>query len=69
MASILETRLLVRADQTQEGDEIWFLMPSAAYVVEELDTDSLGRVRHHAKDGTITCSYQPGEWLYVTRRS
>jgi hypothetical protein len=59
---------LVRADRTREGDEIRFAMSSANYVVEEWDIDALGRIRHHANDGSITCTYHPGEHLWVTRR-
>jgi len=60
--------LLVRADQTREGDTVRFAMPSAGYTVEELDTDAQGRIRHRAKGGTVTCSYMPGESIWIAPR-
>jgi len=59
---------LVRADQTREGDTVRFSMDSTSYTVEDLDTDALGRIRHRANGGTVTCSYLPGEFLWITRR-
>lgn len=60
--------VLIQAKLVKEGDRVRFRMPSADYTVEEVDTDSIGHVRHTADDGARTCSYHPGELLWITRR-
>jgi hypothetical protein len=59
--------VLMRAEQTEAGDLVCFHWKGANYRVEEIETDSLGRVRHRTADNTHTCSYHPGELLWVAR--
>ena len=62
--------VLIRADLIKVGDRVRFRMPSVDYTVEAVDIDSIGNVRHRAdKPATMTCSYRPGELLWITRRA
>lgn len=63
----LEGFTLMKARETRVGDEIGFRAPGANYVVEDVETDNMGQVRHRWNDDTATCCYHPGEWLYVKR--
>ena len=59
--------VLMSARLTREGDRVVFRMRSASYTIEEIETDSLGYIRHRTEDGARTCSYHPGELLWVHR--
>ena len=61
--------VLIRADLIKVGDRVRFRMSSADYTVEEVETDSIGHVRHHIGNNTSSCSYHPGELLWITRRT
>jgi hypothetical protein len=56
---------LVPARLAREGDRVVFRMRSASYTIEEIETDSIGHIRHRTDDGARTCSYHPGELLWV----
>lgn len=61
--------VLIRADLIKVGDRVRFRMPSVDYTVEAVEIDGIGNVRHRAgKPATMTCSYRPGELLWITRR-
>jgi hypothetical protein len=47
------------------GDEVMFLDPSADYVIEAVETDEIGKIRHRARKDTLSLSYSPDEYLYV----
>lgn len=61
--------VLVPARLTREGDRVVFRMRSASYTIEEIETDSIGYIRHRTDDGARTCSYHPGELLWVNRNN
>lgn len=63
----LEGFTLMKARETREGDRIGFRWPGASYVVESVETDKLGQVRHRWNNDTASSSYHPGEWLYIKR--
>ena len=58
---------LMQAKNTREGDTIGFLQPTFDYTVEAVESAPLDTIRHRAKDDTMSCCYEPGEWLYVKR--
>lgn len=58
---------LISARDIRPGDTVRFRNPRFDYVVEEVDTDVIG-VRHRWNDGTATCTYHPGELLWITSR-
>jgi hypothetical protein len=58
---------LIPARDVREGDTIVFRASFANYTVDETDTDSLGRVRHHHGHGAASSCYAPGELLWVVR--
>ena len=60
---------LIQARLIRPGDRVRFRMQSADYTVEEVETDSVGHIRHHFNDGTGSASYYGGEILYITRRA
>lgn len=60
---------LIQARLVRVGDEVRFRMPSANYTVEDVETDSIGHIRHRTDNGARTCGYHPGELLWITRRS
>jgi hypothetical protein len=59
---------LIQAQLTRAGDRVRFRVPMIDYTIEEVDTDSIGNIRHRANNSTTTCSYHPGEFLWITRR-
>ena len=59
---------LISAHLVRPGDRVRFRMPSADYTVESVEIDNIGHVRHHTNDGTATCAYHPGEFLWIDRR-
>lgn len=59
---------LIQAALIRVGDRVRFRMESASYTVEEVETDSIGHIRHRTDNDTRTCSYHPGELLWITRR-
>ena len=60
---------LIQARLIRPGDRVRFRMASADYTVEEVDTDSIGHIRHRTDNDTKSCAYHPGELLWITRRS
>ncbi len=63
----LRGRVLVAASYVRVGETVRFRASFADYTVEEISTDSLGRVRHHFGDGSGSSSYMDGELLWVDR--
>jgi hypothetical protein len=61
--------VLIRAADIQPGDEVRFRAKFSDYVVEEVDTDNIGHIRHRTDNGARTCGYHPGELLWITRRA
>ena len=61
--------VLISAHLVKPGDTVRFRMPGADYTVEEVETDSIGHIRHRFNDGTGTAGYHPGELLWITRRA
>ena len=59
--------VLMAASLVKAGDEVCFRWPGANYIVDEVETDSIGHVRHRMNDCTASCSYHPGELLWVKR--
>ena len=57
------------ARNTRVGDEIVFDMASANYVVEEVDTDSIGQIRHRFNNDSASACYHPGQLLRVRRKT
>jgi len=59
-------KALVNAQDVRPGETVVFeYWPNANYTVDEVDTDSLGRVRHHHGDWTGSSCYEQGELLWV----
>jgi len=59
--------VLRRADSIQVGEKVCFNMPSANYVVTEIEHTKIGMIRHHQEGGFEGKynSYWPEELLYV----
>lgn len=58
---------LMRAKAIRAGDLVCFEMPTANYIVEEVEADVLGLVRHRFYNDTGAASYDRGDYLWVVR--
>lgn len=59
---------LIQAKCIKVGDVVRFRASFADYTVEDVETDAIGHIKHTTEDGARTCSYHPGELLWITRR-
>ena len=66
---LMDTCIMVQAKDVVVGDTVRFRASFADYMVEDIETDSIGQVRHRAGNDTRTCSYHPGEYLWVDKRT
>jgi len=63
--AIPDNAVLRKAKNIKVGDRVCFNWEENNYVVESIETDSLGQVRHRFNDDTGSSSYHPGTFLYV----
>lgn len=59
---------LIQAKLIKPGDRVRFYMTSTDYTVSEVEIDDIGHIKHRTERGVSTCSYHPGELLWITRR-
>lgn len=67
LSKVEEKGKLVRADETQVGDEVCFANEYANYFVEELSVSRLGLIVHRSRSGTSYHAYSPNVKLRIRR--
>jgi hypothetical protein len=54
---------LRKVENVEVGDTVCFNLPSASYIVLDIERTEIGMIRHRHKGGSS--AYWPGELLYV----
>jgi hypothetical protein len=61
--------VLIQAKLIRPGDRVRFAASFADYTVDAVEETAIGHIRHRMNGDTASCTYHPGELLYITRRA